>query len=377
MSEETQIWEQIDRYLTGEMNQTERDVFENAIASDEQLAEQVEASKLVSEVVIGYEVLKLKTQMTKDLSKPKNNLGKYGLGLLAILAVTGVAYFGLRAPTSKPRSASSEITSPVAHTVDVKPAEVKTPETSAVAVLSPKEAKDSNLLTKKENTNQKVAEKPQKEITEHKEVVVSQKSAEEPNKHKASKEETKEIPSQPLKKIDVCEGLSIQMDLYTSASCKGAHTGAIHVKTQTVKGGQAPYAFSTDAEHFADASSLVGLEAGTYTVFVKDANACKLQYPNTVVVKEIACAEPMKEFTYNPGYDPAWVIPYDTHKNAKSIKIFDKSGREVFSAMVNNGIPSDWNGESNTGLNIGMGSHPYMIAYTDGTIEKGTIMIVR
>src|SRR6478609_7181998 len=107
MSEETQIWEQIDRYLSGEMNPTERDVFEQAIASDKQLAEQIEASKIASEIVVGFEVLKLKAQMTKDLAKPKNNFGKYGIGLLVLIAVSGVAYFGLNSPASKPRSASS------------------------------------------------------------------------------------------------------------------------------------------------------------------------------------------------------------------------------------------------------------------------------
>lgn len=377
MSEETQIWEQIDRYFSGEMNPTERDVFEQAIASDKQLAEQIEASKIASEVVVGFEVLKLKAQMTRDLAKPNNNFGKYGLGLLALITVSGVAYFGLNVPTSKTMSNQSEITSPMPQAVDARPADVATSEEPTTSHVSSQQTKDLKVVVKKEDANQKVAEKLGIDALNSKEVVVLPKSNEEPIKHKVSTEDKKEVSSQAVKKIDVCEGITIEMDLYTSASCKGGHTGAIHVKMQTLKGGQAPYTFSTDAEHYTDASALVDLEAGSYRLFVKDANACSLQYPNTVVVNEIACAEPAKEFTYNPAYDPAWVIPYNTHKNAKSVKIFDKSGREVFTATVHNGAPNDWNGDSNTGLNVGMGNHPYIIEYTDGTIDKGTIMIVR
>jgi len=378
MSEETQIWEQIDRYLSGEMNPTDRDVFEQAIASDKQLAEQIEASKIASEVVVGFEVLKLKAQMTKDLAKPKNNLGKYGLGLLALITVSGVAYFGLNSPGSKPRSATSEaVSSGPAQVGTLAATDEGTSNTPVASAVNSPKTKEGTALVTKELANQKTVEEPRKEVSAAKEAVVIQKSIEEPAKHKVSTEDKKEVSNQTLKKVDVCEGLSIQMDLYTSASCKGGHTGAIHVKMQTLKGGQAPYTFSTDAEHYTDASALVDLEAGSYKLFVKDANACSLQYPNAVLVKEISCAEPAKEFTYNPAYDPAWVIPYNTQKNAKSVKIFDKSGREVFTATVHNGTPNDWNGDSNTGLNVGMGNHPYIIEYMDGTIDKGTIMIVR
>ena len=97
---------------------------------------------------------------------------------------------------------------------------------------------------------------------------------------------------------------------------------------------------------------------------------------NTQVI-DVGKKSATNEFTFNTTYDPSWSIPYDENKKAKSVSIMDKTGRAVYEISVVGIQPTEWNGESNTGLSIGIGYHLYLIEYTDGSVDKGAITILR
>lgn len=67
----------------------------------------------------------------------------------------------------------------------------------------------------------------------------------------------------------------------TPALCHGEYNGSL---TVTATGGTSPYMYSLDGENFQSYNSFSELEAGTYTVTVRDANGC--QYIMTVTVTE-------------------------------------------------------------------------------------------
>ncbi|MBO9703885.1 MAG: SprB repeat-containing protein, partial [Sporocytophaga sp.] len=58
----------------------------------------------------------------------------------------------------------------------------------------------------------------------------------------------------------------------TDVLCNGASTGAISITTPT--GGVAPYEFSMNGGAYQSSGSFTGLVAGTYTLSIRDANAC-------------------------------------------------------------------------------------------------------
>ncbi|MBC7387647.1 MAG: hypothetical protein H7329_00410, partial [Opitutaceae bacterium] len=89
MSEETNIWPLIDRYLSNSMDESEKADFEIKIASDPALADMVESYNLTELVVVSNESQKLKSIMTKDLSGQR--IGWKTLLLSGIL-VAGIGF---------------------------------------------------------------------------------------------------------------------------------------------------------------------------------------------------------------------------------------------------------------------------------------------
>ena len=70
-------------------------------------------------------------------------------------------------------------------------------------------------------------------------------------------------------------------------SCFGGFDGKIQIGEIT--GGNSPYKYSLDNETFDDTTVFTGLEAGTYTLFIKDTKGCALQ--ETVTVEQPAVLE--------------------------------------------------------------------------------------
>ena len=62
------------------------------------------------------------------------------------------------------------------------------------------------------------------------------------------------------------------MSVASASSTCGDANGALSINS--IKGGTAPYTYSIDGSNFQEESTFSGLAAATYTLFVKDANAC-------------------------------------------------------------------------------------------------------
>ena len=95
-----------------------------------------------------------------------------------------------------------------------------------------------------------------------------------------------------------------------------------------------------------------------------------------VIVGEKKCAV-RKEYVFNPEYDSSWPIPYDNEKQTSSFKILEKSGKVFFQTSVSASHPTEWKGESNTGLILGMGLYFFTIEYVDGSVDEGSIVVTR
>lgn len=75
-----------------------------------------------------------------------------------------------------------------------------------------------------------------------------------------------------IKNYTIAEPTELQLGLdATDVTCFGLKDGTINV---TVKGGTKPYQYSTNGTNFNGFAKLVGLSAGVYDVYVRDANGC-------------------------------------------------------------------------------------------------------
>ena len=68
-----------------------------------------------------------------------------------------------------------------------------------------------------------------------------------------------------------------------AAACFGRHDGSIRIEAG---GGTLPYLYSLDNQSFNGAATQIGLPAGAYTVYVRDANGCVLPLSTTITEPE-------------------------------------------------------------------------------------------
>ena len=129
----------------------------------------------------------------------------------------------------------------------------------------------------------------------------------------------------------------------TNATCIGKADGTI---TVTMTGGAAPYAYKVGLGGvYQDSKILIGIKAGTYTVYVKDANGCVGAIGPVVIGQtNVACLsfaatsnanEAAKEngmalvLTPNPSHSDFTLRVISTSKEPVSIKVSDELGRYI------------------------------------------------
>ncbi|GAL84853.1 hypothetical protein CHU_0781 [Sporocytophaga myxococcoides] len=367
MSSDSGIIEKIELYTKGKLSQEERVLFEDELASDEQLRKSLELSLLADELVIAQETLKLKEQMRKDLYlyKSRPNWNIYALALLIGLAGGIYIYYNL----------SSEPDGPV--NVPSKHEQVVTSEKAQESETIP--LSKSDKITKEKLTihsdKQSVRSKGEapSEFPEKDELVMIPQ----PGltlKDSVTSGEEKKINTSVVTLADPCEDLKGDVRFAVTASCKGKETGRVQLYPQTVKGGKPPYTFilndKQSLSHFDELSS------GTYSLKIKDSRNCIVENTNKVVITEQICRT-SRAYVFNPEYDRAWSVPYDRDKDPVNLVFIEKSGKVYYQSRVQNFHPEEWSGESNMGLSLGIGLYFFTIEYSDGSVDEGTVTITK
>lgn len=372
MNSDNTILEKIDRYTRGVMESEELDLFEQEIATDEQLQRKIELSMIVDQMVVAKEALKLKEQMRKDLYKSKPNWGAYlGIALVGVTMVGGALWAYQH---GQERNNDIVQVGPV-NDVSIKNKPIET----TVAVPSPKteaEASQTNLPVQKSvdkapllpshNSNQVLGAKAEQAVP----------PVERPNDPKVlvKPEEKKEAHPNVGVVINPCAGLQPHVEFSVVSSCKGEETGEVHIHSETVKGGKAPYNFVLGDKQ--SHMSFDKLGTGYYDLWIKDAQNCQVASELKVFVPEKNCKIP-QQYIFNPDYDHSWSIPYDKDKKPMRIVIQEKGGRVFYQSAVSDFQPAEWNGDSNTGLVLSMGLYFLTIEYADRTVEEANIVITK
>lgn len=249
MSNEDNVYEQIDRFLNGELSEGEKAAFESRLQADEEFSRVFEAQKIAHRIVIGKELLALKAQMTKDLggkstTSSPNRMWKYVAGGAAVIAVAVLLYL-LFKQHRKPDKMHTPVVGHYPKTTPVLPAPV--PDTTG-------DRAEVNQETETLGREVKVPEIKEPERT--------------------------------------CSDTLISFSCQAKASCVNDHNGAIEVDLNTIKAGKAPYSFSVYRDRdFVIGDGIRDLKAGRYDLFVKDARGCLRKLNVKVEVPEVNCAQ--------------------------------------------------------------------------------------
>ncbi len=374
MSEEMDLLEKIERYTKGELGEEERRAFESQLETDLPLRKRLEASLAVEQIIIGYEALKLKEQMQKDLSAPKSAWKTY-LPMALLVVGVGAALYTWQSQETAPVKEEAKKTEGISLPApDKKQEEMSSPSGPGTI-----EKPDKNVTTQlKEEapvpTVLKESPMPEKAGIESALPMAMPPTA--PASSEKASHPVKQAISLP-EKGDPCNTLQANVDFSATPSCAGAETGTVRVDPASVKGGTSPFVFLLGEK--SAPSFFEHLAPGKYRLFVRDARGCTAENGKEVVVPSMPCkqSKQVKEFTFNPEYDPTWQIPYEREKEATSFRILDKAGNVFFRTTVVGGHPTDWRGESSTGQPLGLGLYFFAIDYADGSMDEGTIVITR
>ncbi|HEY8400014.1 MAG TPA: gliding motility-associated C-terminal domain-containing protein [Cytophagaceae bacterium] len=90
-------------------------------------------------------------------------------------------------------------------------------------------------------------------------------------------------------------------------------------------------------------------------------------------ITELSQAQSAKSF--HPAKGELWAIPVESGKTGK-LRIFDKTGKEVYTADVSYEKTNQWDGRATDGTNLGSGNYTYLIDYGSGDTQHGIITIV-
>ncbi|MBC7391602.1 MAG: hypothetical protein H7329_20565 [Opitutaceae bacterium] len=371
MKESNEILDRIELYSKGKMSFEEKLSFEKELSSDDTLQNQLEFSQIVDRMIIAGEALKLKEQMGKDLNGSKTNAWSYLAGSVFLLSTIAGLFMLFNRKEDKPKivnqvSISPKIIRRVENTegnrVEVQNPTLPIPKNKSVSKQEQKTNGSSSLPEPKtvfidpvSSTQMPVSGSNSGPTVEHEKTAVVQANTE-------------------VIKNDLCASLIGEVEYNMVPSCKGQETGEVHLKAGTVKGGQGPFSFSMGNK--SSQSSFSHLASGQYSLFIRDANGCSVENSKKVVIGEKNC-QARKEYVFNPEYDPSWLIPFDTDKKAINFVIHEKSGKVFFQSTVSASQPSEWKGESNSGLTLGVGVYFFTIEYSDSSVDEGSIVVSR
>lgn len=359
MSKTDPYYEAIEKFMDGSMSEQERSGFEKSLQEDSVLAKKYQAYQLADQLVFENRLLAVKegVQAAHQKSIKQNKSLKLGLLGAALLVGAGAAWYGLSNDKVEDKKLP-EIEQKAIKVVEQEAVVAPSEPTQSVPKAAKQEA-SSTLLEKptqtQVTTSSAIEEKSHEalaplNVVEHKPNVVDNHST-----------------TEKVEKADPCANVHLTAETHATAACAGQKNGSVYLSG--FKGGKSPYAYTLYTLKGVEVSALE-LEAGSYKASIKDEQGCTTEIPS-IEVKSKKC---QVAYHFNPFVGESWQIP--VHSKTGELTVLDKTGNVYFSVSVPSGTEVHWDGQSSAG-ELKTGHFLFHIQYTDGTLEQGTISIVR
>jgi hypothetical protein len=361
MEDYTQL-ERIDFYLKGKLSKEERIAFTHEYNKDESLRQLVETQRLANEVIYTQQLVRLRSRIHKDL-KNQNRFGSTTWMLLScgVLLLAGVFWFVLK-PEDK-QVVKDNVLSMKKEAVPFTTNEQVAVGSFSSTKVSNGSTRSTETITKPTNASTPVMDTLEKNNADVPTEVATTNTI-------AKLETPAPLVSEKTAIVD-CGKLSLELAVTTFPTCIGDQNGKIEIQTSKIKGGKEPYLFSISSRAtFKNEVNYLYLNAGTYSVSVKDNNGCIAQ--KEVTIEEKRCAS-NTIYAFSPDLEE-WKIPVVQNKQGE-IKIVNKSGILVYQSKIGSGYENTWNGKSMEGKTVEPGYFIYSISYTDGEEEKGSVTV--
>jgi gliding motility-associated-like protein len=154
-------------------------------------------------------------------------------------------------------------------------------------------------------------------------------------------------------------GADIKIDDFTG------NNNSITIITQ----GTGTYEYSLNGTQYQDSPIFNDLDAGQYTVYIKDINGCGPVFRKSVVVLDYP-----KYFTPNgDAINELWTIPYMRNRPGLSVTIYDRFGKLITSF---NGLSLGWDGTLD-GSKFPATDYWFVITLEDNRTVKGHFALIR
>ncbi|MDB5272544.1 MAG: hypothetical protein JWO58_911 [Chitinophagaceae bacterium] len=374
MNPKYDIYEEIDRYLNEELSEAELVQFNQKLSSDAEFKSIVDAQKIANEVIIDQEMIKLKERMNRDMNQDNNGSSHWGKIILFSAVVTSATLYTYLNYNKSDSSDTKENVSPVssAQTITEGDRSQKDATTSSTEQPVTKASSEKPVNTSADGTP--IAQQKIVETTPSNEQVILNKETIPTAVVQENKvQETKTIvPVEHIATVN-CATVAITANIKVDYGFNSDGEATIIINPSSIKGGTAPYQYALDHSAFDAANRFTGMKDGIYHVRIKDHNNCVSE-----VKKEIVVKNPAKEIdeAFTPSHGERWKFPVKENTDA-TLTIFNKSGGTVYSAHISGGYPSEWNGTSNSGVELESGNYYFVIQYSPQDVVKGHISIVR
>ncbi|WP_018345188.1 hypothetical protein [Cytophaga aurantiaca] len=377
MNPQNELFDAIENYLNGGMSEHERFAFEERIAQDKALADQVAEVRASNEAIYYASLAELKNTIGQDIKnikyKPPIDWKKAGIISVVSLAILS--------------GATTYFVSTENSTIEESKSESKQNSKTQENVLI--EENKNNGSKEKPSTELSSAQLSNTKVESTETAHISNTNKEEAIKTDSSKKsifnidkdntpETKTQSNQSgttAKNVDtpVLNENNINCDksfkINTEPSCKEKETGSISI----ISDGAYTYTYQIDIQSKTGSKGLFShLSAGVYDLLVTYDKECT--YKKKVIVEEKWCA--MNEsYSFNPDYNEKWKPIYESGTSG-TILIYDKQGKEIYSLPFGSGN-EEWIGNNRQGQPVAVGIYVAFITYSDGRKEKVELTIVR
>lgn len=371
---EQELFEYIDRYLDGDLSETEKVSFDQKLSLDESFRKEFEKHKMANLLIETNYANKLSSIIVKKQAAAKvakrNQAVKWSSVVILGLTAAAGAYF-LSSTKSNEATAHQEVR--VAQIAEADREEVylkvpKGPESSVVKEpieIDQKAEKPKVIISKEPLGEAKPKPVPQISqtpapiiLTEASSDTVEEQLVPEPNKDEEALEMSLPEADKTTELLDVninvvsadCEPFIPNIE---TVNCDlGASNGQLNFN-------HAGVAFKVgEYGTFDELSELTGLEKGKYSISAKTQNGC--QYDLGVFeIQENHCSN-TKNYLFSPGLEANLILPL-VEQEESNITIFNSSGTLVLEERLFNADQFEWSGRLSNGSMAAIDSYIVLV----------------
>jgi len=387
MKRDIELNERIESYLNGELSPGEYEIFRKELAEDPSLETKLEMHRRLREIIEDGTLIHIRNELktihiskTTGTGKIKRITG-FGGGILLISLILFIVI--KKNPQAPAITAKTVPLASVTEVPESKNAESNVPQVEpasqengiAKVTLNSADGEKENIKPMVSPDNPDQVERPDVKSDTWPDDGLS------PDKGPVSRAGNviaNNLPSETshensgIQPAVNCNGVKFKADITSLESCNNKPTGSFRITHGSVTGGIPPYLFSLSRSGFRDSLVFRALFSGNYPVYVKDGNNCI----GLAGVAQIGTYDCTYQAVFAPMNGEVWEIPVEPGREG-TLRIFSKSGSQVYSLRLSGSDFPEWNGESSSGQQLPMGIYQFEIGYSDGGIFTGNVTIVK